>query len=102
MVSRKNTNESRTSWIIVLLYLFLSIFTALIFSIRYRRSVNEGNKGIIWVVMAVLCALFYGTMALSLVVTSTPTIDAGYFWLGVITLAANSLAILLIITKKKV
>jgi hypothetical protein len=102
MVRHKNTNESRTSWIIVLLYLFLSIFSALILSIRYRRSVNEGNKGIIWVVMSVICALFYGTMSLSLVVTSTPTIDAGYFWLGVITLAANSLAILLIITKKKV
>ena len=102
MVRRKNTNESRTSWIIVLLYLFLSVFTALIFSILYRRSVNEGNKGIVWIVMSIICALFYGTMALSLVVTSTPTIDAGYFWLGVITLASNSLAILLIITKKKV
>jgi quinol-cytochrome oxidoreductase complex cytochrome b subunit len=101
MVRRNNTNDSRTSWIIVLLYLFLSIFAALIFSILYRRSVNKGNKGIIWIVLSVLCALFYGTIALSLVVTSTPTVDAGYFWLGVITIFANSLAILLLITKRR-
>jgi hypothetical protein len=101
MVRRNNTNDSRTSWIIVLLYLFLSIFAALIFSILYRRSVNKGKKGIIWIVLSVLCALFYGTIALSLVVTSTPTVDAGYFWLGIITMVANSLAILLIITKRR-
>jgi hypothetical protein len=101
MVRRNNTNDSRTSWIIVLLYLFLSIFAALIFSILYRRSVNKGKKGIIWIVLSVLCALFYGTIALSLVVTSTPTVDAGYFWLGVITIFANSLAILLLITKRR-
>jgi hypothetical protein len=101
MVRRNNTNDSRTSWIIVLLYLFLSIFAALIFSILYRRSVNKGNKGIIWIVLSVLCALFYGTIAFSLVVTSTPTVDAGYFWLGIITMVANSLAILLLITKRR-
>jgi quinol-cytochrome oxidoreductase complex cytochrome b subunit len=101
MVSQKTTNQSRTSWIIVLLYLFLSIFAALVFSILYRRSVNKGNKGIVWIVFAVLCALFYGTISLSLVVTSSPNIDAGYFWLGVITLVSNSLAILLLITKKR-
>jgi hypothetical protein len=65
------------------------------------RSVNKGKKGIVWIVFAVLCALFYGTIALSLVVTSSPNVDAGYFWLGVITLVSNSLAILLLITKKR-
>jgi flagellar basal body-associated protein FliL len=101
MVRQKRNNQSRTSWIIVLLYLFLSIFAALVFSILYMRSVNKGKKGIVWIVFAVLCALFYGTIALSLVVTSSPNVDAGYFWLGVITLVSNSLAILLLITKKR-
>jgi len=101
MVRRNNTNDSHTSWIIVLLYLILSIFAALIFSILYRRSINKGKKGTIWIVLSLLCALFYGTIALSLVVTSTPTVDAGYFWLGIITMVANSLAILLLITKRR-
>jgi hypothetical protein len=101
MVRQKRNNQSRTSWIIVLLYLFLSIFAALVFSILYRRSVNKGKKGIVWIVFAVLCALFYGTIAFSLVVTSSPNIDAGYFWLGVITLVSNALALLLLITKKR-
>jgi predicted permease len=101
MVRQKRNNQSRTSWIIVLLYLFLSIFAALVFSILYRRSINKGKKGIVWIVFAVLCALFYGTIALSLVVTSSPNVDAGYFWLGVATLVSNALALLLIITKKR-
>jgi quinol-cytochrome oxidoreductase complex cytochrome b subunit len=101
MVKQKRNNQSRTSWIIVLLYLFLSIFAALVFSILYRRSVNKGNKGIVWIVLAVLCALFYCTIALSLVVTSSPNFDAGYYWLGVITLFLNSLAIFLILSKRK-
>jgi predicted permease len=101
MVRQKRNNQSRTSWIIVLLYLFLSIFAALVFSILYRRSINKGKKGVVWIVFAVLCALFYGTIALSLVVTSSPNVDAGYFWLGVATLVSNALALLLIITKKR-
>ena len=101
MVRQKINNQSQTSWIIVLLYLFLSIFAALVFSILYRRSVNKGKKGIVWIVFAVLCALFYGIIALSLVVTSSPNVDAGYFWLGVITLVSNVLALILIITKKR-
>ena len=101
MVNQKANNQSRTSWTIVLLYLFLSFFVALVFSVLYRRSVNKVNKGIVWIVFAVLCALFYGTIALSLVVTSSPNVDAGYYWLGIITLVSNSLALLLIITKKR-
>jgi hypothetical protein len=102
MVRRKNINDSHTSWITVLLYLFLSIFAALVFSILYRRSVNRGNNGIIWIVLSVLCALFYGIIAFSLVATSTPSIDAGYFWLGIITMITNSLAILLLLTKRRI
>jgi quinol-cytochrome oxidoreductase complex cytochrome b subunit len=101
MVSQKTSNQSRTSWIIILLYLFLSIFAALVFSILYRRSVNKGNKGVVWIVFAVLCALFYGIIALSFVVTSSPNVDAGYFWLGIVTLISNAFALLLIITKKR-
>jgi|GEM_PF-6096504 len=101
MVSQKTSNQSQTSWIIVLLYLFLSIFAALVFSILYRRSINKGKKGILWIVFAVLCALFYGTIALSLVVTSSPNVDAGYFWLGIVTLVSNALALILIISKKR-
>jgi predicted tellurium resistance membrane protein TerC len=101
MVRPKGNNESRTSWITLLLYLFLSIFSALIFSILYRRSVNKGNKGIMWLFFSILCALFFGTIALSLVLSSSPSVDAGYYWLGVITLFLNSLAIFLILSKRK-
>jgi len=95
----KNTAQGRTSLIIVLLYLFLSIFSSFIFSILYRRTVNKGNKGIIWFVLTIVCALFYGTIALSLVVTSSPSIDAGYYYLGLITIVSNSLALLLLFHK---
>lgn len=100
MVRRPANNPTKGSLGLLLLYLFLSIFSALIFSILYRRSINKGNKGKAWVVLTIICALFYGTLALSLIRTSSPTVDANYYWLGVITLITNFLAIILVVTKK--
>jgi hypothetical protein len=101
MGRKKANNQSNGSLGFILLFLILSIFSALLFSILYRRSVNKGNKGIGWIVLTILCALFFGYIALSLVLHSSPSVDAGYYWLGVITLATNLLAILLIVTKRR-
>ena len=98
---KRTSAQGNGSLTFLLLYLLLSIFSALVFSILYRRSVNQGKGGILWLVLTLLCAAFYGILAYSLVASSSPSVDATYFWLGVITLAANSLAVLLIISKRR-
>jgi hypothetical protein len=65
----------------------------------YRRSINNGNSGIGWLLLTGLSVLFYGIIAVSLVKTSSPNHDAGYYWLGVITICSNTLAIILLILK---
>jgi hypothetical protein len=95
----KHTLNSNFSLYIVLFYLVLSIFSALVFTMLYRRSINNGNSGIGWLLLTVLSVLFYGIIAVSLVKTSSPNHDAGYYWLGVITICSNTLAIILLILK---
>jgi hypothetical protein len=99
MVKSKNEVVGNTSLAILLLYLFLSILSSLLFCIFYFRAVNKGNAGIGWFILTLVCAIFYGVIAYSLVVTSSPSKDAGYYYLGVFTIFTNSLALLLLFGK---
>jgi surface polysaccharide O-acyltransferase-like enzyme len=100
-MERRNSNtlNSKISLYMILLYLVLSVFSALVFSMLFRRSVTKGNKGIGWLLLTILSVLFYGTIAISLIKTSSPNHDAGYFWLGVVTVCSNILALILLVLK---
>ena len=99
---KRNTNSTAKgsdSALVLLLYLALSIFSALVFSVLYRRAITNGNSGIVWLVLCLISVVFYGIIAWSMVVTSSPDSDAAYFWLGIITLFSNGTALLLLIAK---
>lgn len=97
MVRHTHSSQGRSSARFVLVYLVLSIFSALVFSVLYRRAVNKGGKGIIWFILTVVCAALYGTIGYSLVLTSSPTVDSGYYYLGLTTLISNGLAVLVLV-----
>ena len=97
MVNKRNGNNN--SGLTILLYLLLSVFSALIFSLLYKRSINEGRTSTIWFILTTICAFFYGTIAMSLIITSSASHDAGYYYLGIITFASNGLALLILILK---
>lgn len=101
MVARKpsNTASGKGSLVIIIVYLVLSIFSALVFSVLFRKSVSSGKKGIGWFILTILSVAFYGFLAYSLVVTSSPQKDAGYYWIGITTLITNSLALILLFHK---
>ena len=96
MVKHTKFSQGRSSARIVLVYLVLSIFSALVFSVLYWRAVNKDGKGILWFLLTVVCAALYGTIGYSFILTSSPTVDAGYFYLGFTTLISNGLAVLVL------
>lgn len=77
---------------IVLLYLVLSFFGGLAFSILALRAKKNNNTVIGWFILAILFIGFFGLISYSLVFTSGPEKDAGWYYLGIATLAANTLA----------
>jgi len=104
MVKRRKKGDASMSGgaTFIFLYLLLSIFSALVFSILFRRSINKGNGGIGWLLLTVVSAFFYGVIAVAFIKTSSPNKDAGYFWLGCITLLANAVALLLLVKRRAI
>jgi hypothetical protein len=80
----------------VILYLVSSFLSALIFSVLAVRARNNGGSGAVWIVLSVLAAIFFGTIAYSLVITSSPTHDRGWYYMGATTLVSNLLALVIL------
>ncbi len=95
MTRYKNEVAGTSLWI-VLLYLASSFFAALVFSILFARARGQGRAGIGWVLLTLLCAGVFGTIGYSLLVTSSPAHDAGWYYLGLATLVANGLALVIL------
>jgi len=81
----------------VFLYLLFSFFSALLFSILLWRARGKGRAGIGWIVLTLLAAGVFGTISYSLVITSSPGHDAGWYYLGLSALVANGVALLILI-----
>ncbi len=95
MAKRKRNEVAATSLWMVIIYLVSSFFSALIFSI-FRRARRQGRGGVGWLLLALLAAGVFGTISYSLVFTSSPGHDAGWYYLGLSTLAANGVALLIL------
>jgi hypothetical protein len=93
----KNNTSSNGSLKFVILYLLLSFFAGLAFSILAYRSRKKGKYGFGWMFLALCCILFFGILAFSLFKTSSVKVDVGWYYLGLSTLVSNGIAILIII-----
>jgi hypothetical protein len=95
MTGNKNEVAGTSLWMVIL-YLLGSFFSALIFSVLFWRARGQGRAGIGWVLLTLVAAGVFGTISYSLVHTSSPTHDAGWYYLGLSTLVANGLALLIL------
>jgi hypothetical protein len=93
----KNYTSSNGSLKFVILYLLLSFFAGLAFSILAYKSRKKGKFGFVWMFLALCCILFFGILAFSLLKTSSLKVDVGWYYLGLSTLVSNGIAILIII-----
>ena len=93
----KNYTSSNGSLKFVILYLLLSFFAGLAFSILAYRSRKKGKFGFGWMFLALCCILFFGILAFSLLKTSSLKVDVGWYYLGLSTLVSNGIAILIIL-----
>ncbi len=79
---------------LAIVYLLSSFFSSLVFSILAYRSRKRGNSGIGWIILSLLCMGFFGVIAYSLIMTSGPAKDAGWYYLGLATMASNGCSLL--------
>jgi len=81
----------------VILYLLFSLMGGLAFSILAFRA-KKNNKTVFWWFLLSLCFIaIFCTISYSLVITSGPNKDAGWYYLGVSTLCANALALFILL-----
>jgi CHASE2 domain-containing sensor protein len=95
-LERERQKVAGTSRWMVFLYLLFSFFSALLFSILLWRARDKGRAGIGWIVLTLLASGMFGTISYSLVHTSSPAHDAGWYYLGLSALVANGLALLIL------
>jgi hypothetical protein len=96
-MKKTTTNSSNGSLKFLILYLLSSFFAALLFSLLVIRARKKGNYGIGWFLLALMCIALFGFIGELFVKTSSPTHDAGYYYLGQGTLLANGIACFLLI-----
>lgn len=93
MTNSKANTTPNASLKILIIYLLSSFFSALLFSVLAVRARKKGNTGFGWVFLSLCCIALFGIIGYSLVKTSSPSHDAGYYYLGISTLFANALAL---------
>ncbi len=97
MTDSTSKGTSRTSMIMLIGYLISSIFAGLIFSFLAMRSKMNGGSGIGWGILSLLCIGFFGYLGFALFKTSSPTVDSFWYYFGIVTLMANSLALCIVL-----
>lgn len=93
----KQTNHTKASGSLYFLvvYFLLSFFLGLVFSVFALRARNRGKYGFGWMILSLCSIAFFGIISHSLVKTSSPAHDAGWYYLGLSSLFANGLALLI-------
>ena len=97
MNDKQDNGTSQTSLLILLGYLISSIFAGLIFSGLAMKAKSNGGSGIGWGLLSLICIAFFGYIGYALIVTSSPTVDSFWYYLGITSLIANSLALLILL-----
>jgi hypothetical protein len=60
---------------------------------------NKAEKGFAWIVLTVASVILTIILGYSLFVTSPPNVNPVFFWIGIVILIANSIALVKIATK---
>ena len=97
MSNKKDNGTSQTSLLILLGYLISSIFAGLIFSGLAMRAKSNGGTGIGWGLLSLICIAIFGYMGYAVYFTSSPTVDPFWYYFGITSLIANSLAALILL-----
>lgn len=96
MTDSSSKGTSKTSMIMLLGYLISSVFAGLIFSFLAMRSKMNGGSGFGWGILSLLCIGFFGYLGYGLFRTSSPSVDSFWYYFGIVTLMANSLALFIV------
>lgn len=96
MTGSSSKGTSKTSMIMLLGYLISSVFAGLIFSFLAMRSKMNGGSGFGWGILSLLCIVFFGYIGYGLFRTSSPSVDSFWYYFGIVTLMANSLALFIV------
>ncbi len=98
MSTTQENGTSKTSFILLVGYLLSSIFAGLIFSGLAMRAKSNGGSGIGWGVASFLCIGIFGYLGYAVYFTSSPTNDVFWYYFGLTSLVANSLALVILLT----
>ena len=97
MNNKQDNGTSKTSFILLVGYLLSSIFAGLIFSGLAMKAKSNGGSGIGWGVLSLICIAFFGYLGYAVYFTSIPTVDPFWYYFGITSLIANSLAALILL-----
>ena len=97
MNNKQDNGTSKTSFILVVGYIISSIFAGLLFSGLAMKAKSNGGSGIGWGILSLLCIAFFGYMGYAVYFTSSPTVDPFWYYFGITSLIANSLAVLILL-----
>ncbi|MEN9348949.1 MAG: hypothetical protein RLZZ77_2460 [Bacteroidota bacterium] len=90
--------SSKSALTLVLIYLACSFFGAIFFGILFKRSRINGNLGIIWAILTLLFIVVFSMLSYAFVKTSSPSVDAFWYYLGLSSLCANGIASLIFLS----
>ncbi len=94
---RRKQVKKDYSLLLVLLYLLLSFFAAITFSI-FALKAKRNNKTVFWwFLLALIFIGLFGLISYSLVLTSSLKKDAGWYYLGFSSLIANAIALFVLL-----
>ncbi len=82
---------------LILFYLLSSFFGGLLFSILSYRSIKKGNTGFGWLLLSIVFIVVFSYISFALYKTSSANHDAFWYYLGLSTLAANSIALFILL-----
>ena len=97
MNNKQDNGTSKTSFILLVGYLLSSIFAGLIFSRLAMKAKSNGGSGIGWGLLSLICIAIFGYMGYAIYFTSSPTVDPFWYYFGITSLIANSLAALILL-----
>ncbi len=97
MNDKQDNGISKTSFILLVGYLISSIFAGLIFSGLAMKAKSNGGSGIGWGILSLICIVFFGYLGYAIYFTSSPTVDSFWYYFGITSLIANSLAAVILL-----
>jgi hypothetical protein len=78
--------------LLVLFFYFAGFILAI--KAHYNKTLGEGY--IVWSIFSLLSAVFFGYMALSLIVTSSPSNDVFWYYIGWSAIVLNGIGVLIV------